>query len=470
MKGFKLLPLLAALALTGCMSMAPTYERPQAPISAQWPAGAAYDKAKTNQSALPDWQEFYQDKRLQSVISKMLENNRDYRVALLNVEKVRQAYNIQRSEFLPHLAAVGEGRHQGTPSGLSPMGQDTVSHVYSANLAMASYELDLFGRVKSLSREALNKYLATEQAQQASQVTLIAETANLWLKLGADQSVLDFSKQQLQSQQQSYQMSQASYREGAISLLELHQAKTMLASAEKNAVSAERAVAQDKNALTLLVGSDIDEALLPKSVSNVTLGAVLPEGAPSEVLLNRPDIKAAEYRLQAANANIGAARANFFPRITLVASGGSSATELSHVFDGGTRVWSFVPSVSLPIFTGGANLANLRVSQVSRDIAVAEYEKSIQTAFREVADALAMEGTITQELQAQQDLADATAQAYRLAQDQYRLGATSFMTVLDSQRQYVAAQTGLVMAQQARASSLVALYKSLGGGVTKSKE
>ena len=470
MKMYKLLPLVAAVALTGCMSMAPSYERPVAPIAEQWPQGAAYDQAKLNQAALPDWQSFYQDERLRAVLSQMLENNRDLRVALLNVEKVRQAYNIQRSEFLPHLAGIGEGRHQGTPSGLSATGKDTVSHVYSANLAMASYELDLFGRVKSLSDEALNQYLATAQAQQAAQVTLIAETANLWLKLGADQSVLDFSNQQLNSQKQSYAMSQASYRVGAISLLELNQAKTMLASAQKSAIAAQRALAQDKNALTLLVGADIDAKLLPQGVADITLAGVLPQGAPSEVLLNRPDIKAAEYRLQAANANIGAARANFFPRIALIASGGSAATELGNVFEAGTRVWSFAPSVSLPIFTGGANWASLQVSKVKKEIAVAEYEKSIQTAFREVADALATQGTIDEELKAQQSLAKATEQAYRLAQEQYRLGATSFMTVLDSQRQFVSAQTGLVMAQQARASSLVSLYKSLGGGVTTAEE
>ena len=229
-----------------------------APIASQWPAGAAYEQAKLNQDALPSWQSFYQDERLRAVLGQMLENNRDLRVALLNVEKVRQAYNIQRSDYLPHLAAVGEGRHQGTPSGLSASGRDTVTHVYSANLAMASYEVDLFGRVKSLSDEALNKYLATAQAQQAAQVTLIAETANLWLKLGADQSVLNFANEQLQSQKQSFAMSEASYRAGAISLLELNQAKTMLASAQKSAIAAQRTLAQDKNALTLLVGSDFE--------------------------------------------------------------------------------------------------------------------------------------------------------------------------------------------------------------------
>ena len=390
-KTFKFLPLVAALALTGCMSMAPSYERPQAPILNAWPTGEAYADAKINQQALPDWHEFFTDERLRKVIELTLENNRDYRVAMLNVQKMRYAYNIQRSEFLPSISGVGSGEHSGTPRTLSATGQDTVSHVYSANLAMASYELDLFGRIRSLSDEALNQYFATEEARKSARVTLIAETANLWLQLGADRSLLAFAKETLDSQEKSYKLSEASYKAGAINLLD-------------------------------------------NKVEVVTLAGVLPQGVPSEVLLNRPDIAQAEYTLLAANADIGAARANFFPRITLVASGGTGSTELDDLFSGGTRLWSFAPSISLPIFTGGANWATLRVSETERDIAVADYEKAIQTAFREVADALATEGTIERELKATQDYADATKKAYELAQARYRHGSESFLTVLDSQR------------------------------------
>ena len=431
-KTFKFLPLVAALALTGCMSMAPSYERPQAPILNAWPTGEAYADAKINQQALPDWHEFFTDERLRKVIELTLENNRDYRVAMLNVQKMRYAYNIQRSEFLPSISGVGSGEHSGTPRTLSATGQDTVSHVYSANLAMASYELDLFGRIR--------------------------------LQLGADRSLLAFAKETLDSQEKSYKLSEASYKAGAINLLELNQAKQMYASAQASYASSQRAVAQDMNALALLVGTNVPEDLLPNKVEVVTLAGVLPQGVPSEVLLNRPDIAQAEYTLLAANADIGAARANFFPRITLVASGGTGSTELDDLFSGGTRLWSFAPSISLPIFTGGANWATLRVSETERDIAVADYEKAIQTAFREVADALAMEGTIESELQARAEYAQAAAMAYKLSESRYKQGAAAYTEVLDAQRTKVAAEQTYIASQLSRATSLVTLYKVLGGG------
>ncbi|MBO7173063.1 MAG: efflux transporter outer membrane subunit [Burkholderiaceae bacterium] len=464
MKIVKVLPLMAAMMLTGCVSMSPFYDRPEAPVASAWPQGPAYEQAALNQAALPDWEAFYTDSRLREVIKMTLANNRDYRVAMLNVERLRQAYNIQRSEFLPYLAAAGEGTHTRTPESLSESGVAKISHTYSANLAMASYELDLFGRIKSLSQEALNRYFATEEGRKSARVTLIAETANLWLKLGADRSLLDFAKMTLESQEKSFQLSEASYKAGAIGLLELNQAKTMLASAQRAHASAQRAVAQDLNAMGVLVGTQVPEELLPVKVEKVTLAGVLPQGAPSEVLLNRPDIAAAEYALIAANANIGAARAAFFPRITLIGAYGSAATDLGDLFTGGTRMWSFVPSISLPIFTGGAAWAAYQVSQRDKEIAIANYEKAIQVAFKEVADAMATEGTIEAELKAQADLASSTKQAYDLAQARYQQGASSFLEVLDSQRQWVSAQTGLVMAEQARAASLVTLYKTLGGG------
>ena len=466
MKGLKLLPLVAALALTGCMSMAPSYERPQAPVAGEWPTGDAYVNAHLNQGALPDWKEFYTDNRLRQVIQMSLDNNRDYRVAMLNVEKARYAYNIQRSNFLPTVNATGSGSHSGTPRSLSATGNDTVSHVYSANLAMASYELDLFGRIRSLSTEALNEYFATEEARKSAQVTLIAETANAWLQLGTSRSILAFAQQTYESQEKSFKLMQASYEAGAINLLELNQAKSQYASAKASLLSAQRDVAQAKNTLESLVGAEVPEKWLPERVEIVTMDGVLPKGVPSEVLLNRPDIAQAEYQLKAANANIGAARANFFPRISLVASGGTSSTELDDLFSSGTRIWSFSPSVTLPIFTGGANWATLKVSETDKKIAVANYEKSIQTAFSEVANALATEGTIEEELKAQTEYAESTKKAYELAQLRYKHGSESYLTVLDSQRTYVAAQTQWVIAQQARSMSLVSLYKTLGGGAT----
>ena len=464
MPSFKLLPLVAVLALTGCVSMAPSYERPVAPVANEWPTGPAYAKAKLNQEALPDWHEFYTDNRLREVIQMSLDNNRNYRVAMLNVEKARYAYNIQRSNFLPTLSATGGGEHKGTPGTLTATGQDTVSHVYSANLAMASYELDLFGRVRSLSTEALNEYFATDEARKSARVTLIAETANAWLQLGTSRSILAFTKETFESQEKSYKLMKASYDAGAINLLELNQARSQYAAAKASYLSAQRDEAQALNTLTTLVGADVPAKWLPERVEVVTMDGVLPKGVPSEVLLNRPDIAQAEFALKAANANIGAARANFFPRISLVASGGTGSTEIDDLFNSGTRMWSFAPSVTLPIFTGGANWATLRVSETDKKIAVANYEKSIQTAFSEVANALATQGTIEEELQAQTEYADATKKAYELAQQRYKLGSESYLSVLDSQRTYVAAQTQWVVAQQARSMSLVSLYKTLGGG------
>ncbi len=464
MPSFKLLPLVAVLALTGCVSMAPSYERPVAPVAYEWPTGPAYAKAKLNQEALPDWQEFYTDNRLREVIQMSLDNNRDYRVAMLNVEKARYAYNIQRSNFLPTVSANGSGQHQGTPRTLNTTSQDTVSHVYSANLAMASYELDLFGRVRSLSTEALNEYFATDEARKSARVTLIAETANAWLQLGTSRSILSFTRETFESQEKSYKLMKASYDAGAINLLELNQAKSQYAAAKASYLAAQRDEAQALNTLTTLVGADVPAKWLPERVEVVTMDGVLPKGVPSEVLLNRPDIAQAEFALKAANANIGAARANFFPRISLVASGGTGSTEIDDLFNSGTRMWSFAPSVTLPIFTGGANWATLRVSETDKKIAVANYEKSIQTAFSEVANALATEGTIEEELQAQTEYADATKKAYEFAHQRYKMGSESYLSVLDSQRTYVAAQTQWVVAQQARSMSLVSLYKTLGGG------
>ncbi|HAW45381.1 MAG TPA: multidrug transporter, partial [Sutterella sp.] len=443
MRKAKLTALFAVLALTGCVSMSPIYERPEAPVAQDWPAGPAYEKAILNQNALPDWQTYYTDARLREVISLMLENNRDLRVALLNVEKVRQAYNIQRSAYLPSIAATGSGAHARTPETLSSTGTAVVSHTYTANLAMSSYEIDLFGRIKSLSDQALNEYLATVQAQRASRASMIAQTANVWLTLGADESLLAFAKETLDTQEKTFNLMKASYKAGGISLLNLNQAQTMLSSAKAAYATALRAVAQDKNALTLLVGAPVDEKLLPKEVSVVTLRGSLPKGAPSEVLLNRPDIAQAEYQLKAANANIGAARANFFPRISLVGSYGTGSRELKDLFDSGTNVWSFTPSVSLPIFTGGANIATLRVSEANRDIALANYEKAIQSAFREVADALAAEGTVEETLKAYEELAKASGEAYRLARIRYKEGAESLLVLLDTQRSYVSARSGL---------------------------
>lgn len=464
-KMLRVMPLCVALLLAGCVNLAPTYERPEAPVAAVWPEGEAYQTSELKREALPVWQDFIRDNRLKQVIQTALENNRDLRIAALNVEQARAAYGVQRSELFPTVAAVAQETAQRTPETMSATGQSSVTHQYTAQLAMASYEIDFFGRIRNLNEQALQAYLQTEDAQRSAQSTLVSEVAMAWLTLGADRAQLQLQKETLQSQEESFKLVEASYKYGAASQLDYEQARTTVAAARASIASYIRAVAQDKNALELLVGTKIDEALLPNGIElQATLPAALPQGLPSEVLLNRPDIQQAERGMLSANAQIGAARAAFFPSISLTAGIGSGASELSDLFDGRTGLWSFTPNISIPIFTGGLNLANLKSAEASQKIAVATYEKMIQTAFREVADALATEGTIDRELQARVEYAEAATNAYKLADARYKHGAAAYTEVLEQQRAMVAAQQTLIATQLSRASSLVTLYKVLGGG------
>lgn len=457
-----ILPLAAALALTGCVNLAPDYERSASPVAEAWPQGEAYQQSELKREALPEWQSFFRDERLRQVIGAALENNRDLRISALNVEKARALYGVQRADLFPTVAARASNAAADTRGG-------STTHQYTAQLAMASYEIDFFGRVRNLTESALQSYLQSEDAQRSAQGSLIAEVAMAWLTLGADRAQLKLQQEELASQEESFRLVEDSYKYGASSQLDYEQARTTVASARAQIASYVRAVAQDRNAIELLVGAKVDDALLPEAlVLGATLPATLPEGVPSEVLLNRPDIMSAERGMIAANANIGVARAAFFPSVSLTAAAGSTggAMHLDDLFARGTGVWSFAPSISLPIFTGGANLANLRSAEASQQIAAATYEKSIQTAFREVADALATEGTVERELAARRDYADAAEKAYELSSSRYKAGAAAFTEVLEMQRAKVAADQQLISAELSRASSLVTLYKVLGGGTT----
>lgn len=458
-KILQILPLTAALALTGCVNLAPDYERPAAPVAQTWPQGEAYKQSELKREALPAWQDFIRDDRLKQVITLALENNRDLRVSALNVEKARAMYGVQRADLFPTVAAAAENALTHTSA------SGSTSHSYSANLAMASYELDFFGRVRNLTEQALQSYLQSEDAQRTAQGSLIAQVTIGWLQLGADQMQLKLQQETLKSQEESFRLVEESYKYGAASQLDFEQARTTVAAARAAIASYVRAVAQDRNALALLVGAELDEKLLPDALAlNATLPASLPDGVPSEVLLNRPDIMSAERGMISANANIGAARAAFFPSVSLTGSVGSGSTHLSDLFTAGTGFWKFAPSVSIPIFTGGANLANLRAAEASQKIAAATYEKSIQSAFKEVADALATEGTVERELNARREYAEAADRAYALSNSRYKHGAASYSDVLQQQRAKVAADQALITAQLSRASSLVTLYKVLGGG------
>ncbi len=455
------------LALSGC-SMAPKYTRPEAPVPSQWPAGPSYKESSVKpgepNAADISWQDFFIDRKLQQLIGLALENNRDLRVAALNIERSQALYRIQRADLFPTVLASGSGLAQRVPASLSSTGEAMTVHQYNIDLGFSSYELDLFGRVRSLKDKALEEFFATREARRSLQISLMAEVANDYLTLAADKDRLKIAQDTFESQQKSYNLIKSRFEAGASSELDLRQAQTSVDSARVDIARFTSQVAQDENALALVLGSPVPPNLVPSGLGAIPALKELGAGLPSEVLQRRPDIVEAEHLLKAANANIGAARAAFFPRITLTTSIGLSSDALSSLFKGAAGVWSFAPQITLPIFDAGRNKANLKVTEVDRQIFLAQYEKAIQSAFREVADALAQRGTLGAQLEAQQSLTDATAQSYRLSHARYDKGISSYLDVLDSQRSLYSAQQGLISVQLSRLINSVTLYKVLGGG------
>ncbi|MDB5469088.1 MAG: efflux system, outer rane lipoprotein NodT family [Caulobacter sp.] len=459
------LVLMASTALGACTTMAPAYEKPALPIARAWPDGAA--AGQTQSAADLAWKDVYQDARLQGVIQLALDQNRDLRVAVLNIERARAQYRVQRSASLPSLDAGILGSRGRTPGDLSGAGSAIDTESYSASLGVTAYELDLFGRVRSLNAAALQSYLATAETRRAVQISLIAETATAWATLAADQDLLTVSQNTLKSSEESLALTRRRQEGGAANLLEVRQAETLAETARGDLAAAQAQVARDRNALTLLAGTDVPADLLPQGdLQHLAIRHDLPAGVPSAVLARRPDVLSAEHSLQGMNANIGAARAAFFPRITLTASAGSASTELSGLFGGGSGAWSFAPAISLPIFDGGANAANLRVATVDRDVALAQYEKTVQTAFREVADALAVQTTLNRRLEAATRLLVAAQDAERLSRIRYEQGIDSYLVLLDAQRTRYSAEKALVALWLVRAQTSATLYKALGGGAT----
>jgi multidrug efflux system outer membrane protein len=437
-------------------------------VPAAWPSGPAYQESTAkNDQAVADipWQEFFVDPQLQKLIALALENNRDLRVAALNIERSRAQYRIRRADLFPQIGAIGEGSGRRVPADLAGSNEAETIHQYRADLAISAYELDLFGRVRSLNEQALEEYLATEQARRTVQISLVAEVAANYLTLAADRERLALAKETLANYQVSYDLTHSRYEAGVASALDLNQAKATVEAARVEIARYTTFVAQDENALGLVVGSPVPAELLPAALAD-TLTAMkdFAPGLPSEVLLRRPDILQAESQLKGYNANIGAARAAFFPRIVLVSTVGTGSTELSGLFKDGSLVWSFIPVITLPIFDAGRNQANLKVAEVDRDIAVARYGQTIQTAFREVADALARRGTIDEQLMAQQALTDANAESYRLSLARFEKGIDNYLAVLVSQRFFYGAQQNLISTRLVRQANLVTLYKVLGGG------
>ncbi|WP_323878510.1 efflux transporter outer membrane subunit [Aeromonas hydrophila] len=452
-----LIALSVTLLLGGC-SMAPDYQRPALP------QGAAWQINQTGEAAVSPWRQQFLDPALQQLIATALENNRDLRIAALNVEAYEARYRIQRAAQLPTLAANGSGTRQQGSDDLSSTGQGTISSQYGANIGITSYELDLFGRIQSLKDQALENYLAQVETQRSTQIALIASVANAYLTLLADQELLALSEATLATEQESYGLTEHKYRLGAASEMELAQGRTTLESAKVSLAQYQRQVKQDRNGLALLLGTGVPALMTePASLAEVQLAAI-PVGAPSSLLQQRPDILAAEHSLKAANANIGAARAAFFPTISLTATAGTASNQLSGLFDGGTGTWTFMPQINLPIFDGGKRIADLDVAEVSTRLAVASYEKSIQTAFKEVADALGAQADYQQQLQAQQALVEANQTYFKLAEVRYEKGVDSYLTRLDAQRSLFSAKQGLISTRLAQLSNQVALYKAVGGG------
>jgi multidrug efflux system outer membrane protein len=452
----RLPPLFLALALSGCVNLAPDYQRPAAPVADQWPATSA---SKT--SADIGWQALFIDTRLRDTVALALANNRDLRVAALNVEYQRAQYRIQRAELFPAVSASADGTRQRALSN----GSTTVSSQYSVGLGISNYELDLFGRLGNLKDAALEDYLALEQTRRSTQLSLVAEVASAWMTLAADQQLLTLANDTYASQQKTYALVQQSHGLGGESGVSLAQARSTVESARADAANYASQVEQDRNALELLVGQRLGDAQLPGITPlDAALLVSVPAGLPSTLLQRRPDVLAAEHTLKAANADIGAARAAFFPSVTLTATGGSASSELSGLFKSGSAAWSFAPSINLPIFNAGSNRASLDAAKVSREIEVATYEKTLQTAFSEVADALAVRAHVNERLDAQRNLSEATHTSYDLAMALYKQGANSFLDVLDAQRSLYSAQQGLISLLLAEQVNRVTLYKTLGGG------
>jgi multidrug efflux system outer membrane protein len=461
------LPIIAATILAGCGTLAPDYQRPVPPISSNWPSGPAYATNASGQSAANvSWHDFVTDSKLQQLITLALANNRDLRVTALTIEKAQAQYQITRSTLFPHINATAGENASLTPAGISPSGTGYTLHNYNVGLGLSAYELDFFGRVRSLKDQALEQYLSTEEAHRSTQLSLIAQVATAYLTLAADQEHLSLAADTLRTQQSTYAMDKRRFELGAASQLDLSQAQTAVDTARGDVARYTSMVAQDINALNLLVGTSVPEELLPSaSLTTITAVRDLPAGLPSDLLQNRPDIQEAEHQLKAANANIGVARAAFFPSITLTGSIGTASNKLSGLFDSGSRVWQFAPQLNLPIFDGGSNTANLKVAKADREISLAQYEKAIQSAFREVADALADHGTLDTQLAAQQSLVDATALSLKLSDARFQNGVDSYLTVLDSERSLYTAQHNLINLKLAQAANLITLYKALGGGV-----
>ncbi|MGY4817735.1 AdeC/AdeK/OprM family multidrug efflux complex outer membrane factor [Pseudomonas chlororaphis subsp. piscium] len=457
------LSLVSLVLLLGGCSLIPDYRQPAAPVESQYPQGPAYAaQATTFAEQGADWHNLFHDPELQTLIRCALVNNRDLRVAALNVEAFQAQYRIQRADLFPAVSATGAGSRQRLPGDVTGTGKSLIKSSYSVTLGVSAYELDFFGRVRSLTEQTLMSYLATEQARRSAQLSLVANVAGAYLTWRADQELLALTAKTLAADEESLRLTARSADAGKVSALDVSQARTSVESARANLARYQRQVAQDLNNLTLLVGTQVADSLPARPLAS-DLIAQVPAGLPSDLLQRRPDILQAEYQLKAANANIGAARAAFFPSVSLTANAGTSSLELAGLFKGGSGSWAFQPQINLPIFNAGSLRASLDYAKLQKDISVAQYEKSIQTAFQEVADGLAARQTYSNQLDAQRSLVAATQDYYRMAEHRYRTGVDSNLVFLDAQRSLFSAQQGLINDRLAQLIAEVNLYTALGG-------
>jgi multidrug efflux system outer membrane protein len=445
-----------ALALLGGCSLAPNFERPAAPTAAAFP-GATQSAPATKAAADISWQEYFVDARLKRLIELALANNRDLRVAALNVERTQAQYQIQRAAQWPAVNGVFAGQRQAA-----------TKDVFTLGVGITSFEFDFFGRIANLKDAALAQYLSTDESRKTVQIGLVAAVANTYLSLVADDALFAITQETLVTREQSYKLAKLRFDNGVTSELDLRQAQGLVEAARASLAQSQRQRALNENALVLLIGQPLP-ADLPRGepfAAQAKLLADVPAGLPSDLLNKRPDIRAAEQQLIAANANIGVARAAFYPRISLSTSLGKVSGDLSHLLGGGTG-WTFAPQLVLPLFNAGANEANLQATKLARDIAVAQYEKAIQTAFREVADALASRATLMEQYRATLAQVEAAQATCKLSELRYNNGVSSYLDLLDAQRSLFTVQTAALQLHLAQLQNQVTLYKALGGGWTE---
>lgn len=469
---------LALLLNAGC-SLIPERPATDPSVTAGWPEGPAYRRVAAAAAPVDPlrsadaigWRDVFTDPRLNRAIETAIANNRDLRIAVLNAAAAAAEFRIQRADLFPQFSATGSLTTSRTPLGLASTTVPVDStagvnrRVYNASIGLSAYEIDLFGRIRSLSTAAFERYLGYEETRRSAQITLVGQVASGWLAIAADQELIDLTRQTLANQQEAYNITRAAFQGGTATELALRQAQTSVETARASLERYSRAKAQDMNALALLLGQPVSEDLLPSSLSarNPAVATVLP-GVSSDILLRRPDVLAAERNLAAANAEVGAARAAFFPSITLTGSAGTGSAALSTLFGAGSGIWSFAPQINIPIFTAGALEGSLDAAKIRTDIQVATYERTVQTAFREVADALAASGTYDRQIAAQRALVASYQAAYNLALLRFRSGLDNYQAPLDSQRQLFTAQQELIGLELLRLQNRVSLYRALGGG------